>query len=389
MTAVERCIHKLDLRERIIILHNDGFSPAEISRDLDISRATVYRWLARWHEDNTLQDRYRSGGPRRTTSDQDQSLWEAASSNPQTNAVALKKKLKLKVSATTVRTRLREAGIHLHPKLALREKIIKLHVGGLSPTEIKNKLRISRSTVYLWLRRWYEDASLADRPSASVPNNNKKKKKLEEEEDEEDADYGTNSNDKEYGNNSNDSDDEGAGYRSGSSDEEEEPEFESSSSEETVYESVSDEEEMVYRNKLDNPHKEKGTIYDTDSDDEETVYGKITHTKVETVYENDSNDEEEHTLIRNSTRYEKTTYDSDSQEEETAYGTFSHIDGETAYENDSSDEEETVNGKTSSVNEGLTKCAAKSSDNEIEETDCSINANGKDVGHREPSAERS
>lgn len=375
MTAEERCIHKLDLRERIIILHNDGFSPRQISRDLDISRATVYRWLSRWHEDNTLQDRYRSGGPRRTTSDQDKSLWEAASSNPQTNAVALKKKLKLKVSTTTVRTRLREAGIHLHPKMLLREKIIKLHVGGLSPTEIKNKLRISRSTVYLWLRRWYEDASLADRPSASVPNTSKKNKKFKHEE----ADYGTHSNDND------DDNEEEAGYRSDSSDDEEEPEFESSlSDEETVYESDSnDEEETAYRNELSNPRKEKETIYDTDSSDEGTVYGKIAHPKVETVYENHSHHDEQ-TSIENSPHYEKATvYDSDSHEEENAYGTFSHADI-----SDSSDEEETVNGKISRENEGLSKCAANSNENEIEETDRINNSNGKDVGHKDPLEER-
>ncbi|KAK8721951.1 hypothetical protein OTU49_017498, partial [Cherax quadricarinatus] len=112
---------KIAQRSRIIRMSERGFSPMDIARRLGISRHTVYTWLNRWEEDRNLYDRARSGAPKKTSAEQDESIKEAAVTNPSTNAMKIREKLNLKVTPRTVRNRLHAAGIQ--PTLVVKERL--------------------------------------------------------------------------------------------------------------------------------------------------------------------------------------------------------------------------------------------------------------------------
>ncbi|XP_037776235.1 uncharacterized protein LOC119573203 [Penaeus monodon] len=103
---------KIENRGRIIGMRESGLSPSEISRELGISRSVIYRWIKRWEEESTLNDRPRSGAPRKTTEDQDAQIREMVEANPFTNAVSIQEELQLPVTSRTVRKRLHADGIH-------------------------------------------------------------------------------------------------------------------------------------------------------------------------------------------------------------------------------------------------------------------------------------
>lgn len=72
-----------------------GSYPSDISRQLGISRNTVYRWLNRWEEEGYLGDRPRLGGPKATTREQDRSKLSEAEGDHFMNAKALREQLHL------------------------------------------------------------------------------------------------------------------------------------------------------------------------------------------------------------------------------------------------------------------------------------------------------
>ena len=100
-------------REAIIVLHMADVPAREISRRLAIPKRTVYRWIKLHRERNSIENRPRSGAPRRTTREQDELIIATVQQQPLTNAVAIKQKLELQqIGVQTVRNRLHEAGIH-------------------------------------------------------------------------------------------------------------------------------------------------------------------------------------------------------------------------------------------------------------------------------------
>ncbi|XP_069988597.1 uncharacterized protein [Penaeus vannamei] len=109
-------------------MRESGLSPSEISRELGISRFVVYRWIRRWEEEGTLNDRSRSGAPRRTTADQDAQIRETVEANPFTNAVKIQE-LQLPVTSRTVRKRVHADGIH-HRTPAVKARLTERHRQG-------------------------------------------------------------------------------------------------------------------------------------------------------------------------------------------------------------------------------------------------------------------
>ncbi|KAK4303652.1 hypothetical protein Pmani_019425 [Petrolisthes manimaculis] len=94
-------VNRVALRGRIVGMHESGKTAAEISRELGVTKDTVYLWIRRWQEEGNLTDRRRQGRPRETTNDQDEEIREAAEANPFTNAVAITEDLNLPVSGRT------------------------------------------------------------------------------------------------------------------------------------------------------------------------------------------------------------------------------------------------------------------------------------------------
>jgi hypothetical protein len=66
VSASHSCTYSDVLRARILLLahRNPSMHNAEIARRVGCCRDTVQVWRARWHKDQTLDDRPRSGGPR-------------------------------------------------------------------------------------------------------------------------------------------------------------------------------------------------------------------------------------------------------------------------------------------------------------------------------------
>ena len=74
-------------RSRIVGMRESGMSYKCIARDLGISLPTVRLWRRRWEEVGNLNDMARTGAPRKTTLEEDRTIIEEATQNPNTNAV--------------------------------------------------------------------------------------------------------------------------------------------------------------------------------------------------------------------------------------------------------------------------------------------------------------
>ena len=135
---MERHAKNIALRGMIVGLSESGVSPTEIAAEVGLSRATVYRWLKRWQEEHTLEDRPRPGQSRITTAAEDQRIVDDVLTHPFTNAVATRDRLQLPVSANLIRRRLHENEIH-HRTPAKKQKLTDRH----------HQLRLQFSQQYL------------------------------------------------------------------------------------------------------------------------------------------------------------------------------------------------------------------------------------------------
>ena len=54
-------------------------------------------------------------------------------------------------------------------KLSQRGRIVGMRESGLTPTQIARELGLSRTTVYLWLKRWEEEGNLKDKRRTGAP----------------------------------------------------------------------------------------------------------------------------------------------------------------------------------------------------------------------------
>lgn len=120
---------RIALRRRIIGRHESGMSPTEVARDLGIARDTVYLWTRRWEEEGNLNDRRKTGRPRKTTAEQDGLIREAAQTNPFTTAVTITQNLNIPISSRTTFWQLNGQGIR-HRTPAIKEALTDRHREG-------------------------------------------------------------------------------------------------------------------------------------------------------------------------------------------------------------------------------------------------------------------
>ncbi|KAK3881102.1 hypothetical protein Pcinc_014439 [Petrolisthes cinctipes] len=113
-------------RAQIIALHDEGLSSRVIAQRLAVSRTTVQKWIHRHEEIGNLLDAERRPRPRLTSRAQDEAIQQAVRDDPFTNAVSIRKRLRLNVNAQTVRRRLREAGLR-HRIPARKERLSEEH----------------------------------------------------------------------------------------------------------------------------------------------------------------------------------------------------------------------------------------------------------------------
>lgn len=126
---MERRLHRVAERGRIIGLRDSGMSVRNIARTLGITPRTALRWIHRWEGSGDLRN-LPGGRPQRcTTPAQDQAIIAAAEDTPHTNAVAIRDELHLDASVWTVRRRLHEAGLH-HRVPAAKERLTQQHREG-------------------------------------------------------------------------------------------------------------------------------------------------------------------------------------------------------------------------------------------------------------------
>ena len=104
-----------ETRQSILVLRNEGYSMREIAKKLKISYKAVSYSLHRKAQTGSNQNRKRSGRPRCTTEQEDKyirvsSLRNRRLTSPQL-AASLNSTRKTPVSTSTVKRRLRDAGL--------------------------------------------------------------------------------------------------------------------------------------------------------------------------------------------------------------------------------------------------------------------------------------
>jgi transposase len=108
------CIDQLTLIERaaIITLDQLKWKHNEIAQKIHCSEHTVSLWVNRWKDNHSLEDSDRSGRPRCTTQEEDESIEEYADKQVVTTPKEVIRELELPVSARTARRRMDEVGLH-------------------------------------------------------------------------------------------------------------------------------------------------------------------------------------------------------------------------------------------------------------------------------------
>ena len=106
----EHC--SLALRTSIINMHKANIPKANIARQLNIHKTTVYRWINREAELGTVNRMQQQGRPQLTTDGEDELIVEFARRHPLCNTTVIKRELDLQVSNDTIRRRLHRAAIH-------------------------------------------------------------------------------------------------------------------------------------------------------------------------------------------------------------------------------------------------------------------------------------
>ncbi|XP_066973168.1 uncharacterized protein [Macrobrachium rosenbergii] len=103
---------RLRQRGTIVVLRGRGMSNTAVARELGITKPTVRPWWRRWQESRNLNGKHRSGGPRKTSGEDDRQILDRSQQSPFKNAVAIRDELHLEVCAHAVRNRLHVVDIH-------------------------------------------------------------------------------------------------------------------------------------------------------------------------------------------------------------------------------------------------------------------------------------
>ena len=99
-------------RAAIITLASEGHGRNEIASMIPCDRKAVTRWTHRWEDEHSLTDSPRSGRPRCTDDDTDESIVELAEEKKFITPKQLTSELTLECSPRTVRRRLDEVELH-------------------------------------------------------------------------------------------------------------------------------------------------------------------------------------------------------------------------------------------------------------------------------------
>jgi len=99
-------------KNQVIALTLQNVSPQEISRRLEIYKATIYRWIAKAKNGDSLASKSRSGRPPKLDDRAIRSLVRNAGKSPKLTANDLGKTIPDHVAAQTVRKYLKNEGIH-------------------------------------------------------------------------------------------------------------------------------------------------------------------------------------------------------------------------------------------------------------------------------------
>jgi len=107
------CIDQLTTVERaaIITLHGVGWTGRDIAEAIKCSEQTVSLWVSRWNSTHSLDDAERSGRPRCTTDDTDQSIGILSDKKPTLTPKDIRREMQLPVSPHTISRRLDEIGL--------------------------------------------------------------------------------------------------------------------------------------------------------------------------------------------------------------------------------------------------------------------------------------
>ena len=121
-------------RWQIIGMSNAGLSGQEISRHLGYSQSVICRLLNKFQQTNQLQDRARSGRPRKTSRREDGALLRLVRRFPFLTSTVVKQRWlpNRPLSTRTVRNRLRASGYRAHrpirrPMLTPGQKAVRLY----------------------------------------------------------------------------------------------------------------------------------------------------------------------------------------------------------------------------------------------------------------------
>ena len=101
------------LRENIVKSYEEGLTFREIAKQLNVSIGTVHKWVQRHNFNDELATRPKSGRKRKTTSEIDDDIYNASTSDVFKPATDIRLELGLDgISVDTVRRRLKERGLH-------------------------------------------------------------------------------------------------------------------------------------------------------------------------------------------------------------------------------------------------------------------------------------
>lgn len=116
MVKPKRKEYPVAFRESVVDALRKGRSQAQTARDFNISRQLVSLWNRKYKINLHVENKPRSGRPRKTTAKQDRLIIRKSKADPKLTSMAIHTDLKenhgIQVHVSTVKRRLAEAGLH-------------------------------------------------------------------------------------------------------------------------------------------------------------------------------------------------------------------------------------------------------------------------------------